>query len=275
MTSIADLSGRAFGNIDAVGDTARVVTYLETASAHFRGLKRLSYRSLSLQPGAVVLDVGCGTGDDARELAKLVGSRGRVVGIDSSESLIIEARRRGESGAPRPEFLIAEADRIELPADTFDACRADRVLQHLVDPLAALAEMVRVCKPGGIVEVVDRDWSLVAVDADDQTVTRAILERICRGIQNGWIGRQLPTLFHDAGLRYVRTRAHPIALRDFRSADALLDLTIVAGHAVNEGLVSVGQATAWLQELHARNRAGRFFAALVMFVVTGRKPRRA
>lgn len=273
MKSGADLSGRAFGNVDTVGDTARVVSYLEAASTHFRELKRTSYRMLSLKPGAAVLDVGCGTGDDARELATLVGSRGRVVGIDSSASLIAEARRRAEGAVPRPELLTAEAHRIEFPAETFDACRADRVFQHLADPSAALAEMVRVCRPGGVVEVVDRDWGLVAVDADDQTVTRAVLDRICNGIQNGWIGRQLPALLHDAGLQHVRARAHPIALRDFRAADALLDLTIVAGHAVNEGLVSAGQASAWLQELHARNQAGRFFAMLVMFVVTGRKSR--
>lgn len=273
MSSVADLSGRAFGNVDAVGDTARVVTYLETAGAHFRALKRLSYRSLSLKPGAAVLDVGCGTGDDARELAKLVGSRGRVVGIDASESLIAEARRRAEGAALRPEFFVAAADRIEFPPDSFDACRADRVLQHLTDPSAALAEMVRVCKAGGIVEIIDRDWGLVAVDADDQAVTRAILDRICHGILNGWIGRRLAALLHDAGLQPVRAKAHPIVLRDFRAADALLDLTVVAGHAASEGLVSEGRATAWLQELRARSQTGRFFATLVMFVVTGRKPR--
>ncbi len=273
MTSIADLSGAAFGNVDAVGDTPQVVSYLELASARFRGLKRLSFRSLSLRPGASVLDVGCGTGDDARELAKLVGSRGRVVGIDSSESLIAEARGRAQGDAPRPEFLVAEARHIEFPADTFDACRADRVFQHLADPAAALAEMVRVCRPGGVVEVIDRDWGLVAVDSDCQAVTRIILDRIRSGIRNGWIGRRLPALFHDAGLEHVRARAYPIALREFQAADALLDLAIVAGHAVNEALLSAEQAAAWLQELHARTRAGRFFATLVMFVVTGRKPR--
>ena len=275
MSSVADLSGAAFGNVDAVDDMARVVTYLETAAAHFRALKRLSYRSLWLKPGAAVLDVGCGTGDDARELAKLVGARGRVVGVDASESLIAEARRRAEGAVPRLEFLVAEAHRIEFPADSFDACRADRVLQHLADPSAALAEMVRVCRPGGIVEIVDRDWGLVAVDADDQVVTRIILDRICGGIRNGWIGRRLPALFHDAGLEHVRATARPIALREFQAADALLDLTIVTGHAVNEALVSEGRATVWLQELQARSRTGRFFAMLMMFIVTGRKPQKA
>ncbi len=273
MTSIADLSGAAFGNVDAVGDTPRVVSYLELASASFRDVKRRSYRSLSLRPGASVLDVGCGTGDDARELAKLVGPCGRVVGVDSSEALIAEARGRAQGDAPWVEFLVAEAHRTEFPADTFDACRADRVLQHLADPAAALAEMVRVCRPGGIVEVIDRDWGLVAVDSDRQAVTRVILDRISSGIRNGWIGRRLPALFHDAGLEHVRATAHSIALREFQAADALLDLTIVAGHAVNEALLSEEQAAAWLQEQRARTLSGRFFATLVMFVVTGRKPR--
>jgi len=275
MTSTTDLSGTAFGNVDAVGDTPQVLSYLDLASACFRDLKRRSYRSLPLRPGASVLDVGCGSGDDARELAALVGSLGRVVGIDSSESLIAEARRRAEGTAPRPEFRVAEACRVDFPADTFDACRADRLFQHLADPRAALSEMVRVCKPGRTVEVVDRDWGLVAVDSDDQAATRIILDRAGSGIRNGWIGRQLPALFHDAGLAHVRAEAHPIALRDFPAADALLDLTIVAGHAANEALLSTEQAAAWLRELQARSQAVRFFAAFVMFIVTGRKRRLA
>ena len=61
MTSTADLSGTAFGNVDAVGDTPQVLSYLDLASVCFRDLKRRSYRSLPLRPGASVLDVGCGS----------------------------------------------------------------------------------------------------------------------------------------------------------------------------------------------------------------------
>ena len=71
------------------------------------------------------------------------------------------------------------------------------MLQHLADPRAAFEEMVRVTKPGGTVQIIDRDWGMVAVEADDQAVTRKILNCIGGKIRNGWIGRRVPVLFHD------------------------------------------------------------------------------
>ena len=131
--------------------------------------------------------------------------------------------------------------------------------------------MVRVTKPGGTVQIVDRDWGMVAVEADDQAVTRKILDHRCTKIRNGWIGRRVPVLFQDSGLQEVRVEALPITVRDFRVADTLLDLMLVAGHAADEGIVSRDEARSWLLELRERSDAGRFFAAWVIFIVTGKK----
>ena len=250
---------------------ATAVSYLEMASVHFHDVKARSYRALGLKRGAVVLDVGCGLGQDACELKRLVGARGRVVGIDYSEEMIAEARRRAKDVSSFPKFVVCEAHHIGFSSETFDASRADRVLQHLADPRVAFEEMVRVTKPGGTVQIVDRDWGLVAVESNDQAVTRKILDRICGKIRNGWIGRRVPVLFRECGLQEVRVEALPITVQDFRVADRLLDLTLVAGHAADEGIVSPDETRSWLLELQERNDAGRFFAAWVMFIVTGKK----
>jgi ubiquinone/menaquinone biosynthesis C-methylase UbiE len=250
---------------------ATAVSYLQTASIHFQDVKARSYQALGLEPGAVVLDVGCGIGQDAGELTRLVGARGRVVGADYSKEMIAEARRRAKDVSSFPQFVVSEAHSLGFSSNTFDASRADRVLQHLADPRAAFEEMVRVTKAGGTVQIVDRDWGMVAVDADDHAVTRKILDHICAKIRNGWIGRRVPVLFQDSGLQEVRVEAIPITVRDFRVADTLLDLTLVAGHAADEGIVSSEEKRAWLLELQERSDAGRFFAAWVMFIVTGQR----
>ena len=252
-------------------DTAAAVTYLQSASIHFQDVKARSYQALGLKAGAVVLDVGCGLGHDARELMRLVGARGRVVGADYSEEMIAEARRGSKGISSLPRFVVSEAHQLGFSSNTFDASRADRVLQHLADPRAAFEEMVRVTKPGGTVQIIDRDWGMVAVDADDQAVTRKILNFLCGKFRNGWIGRRVPVLFRDAGLQEVRVEALPITVRDFRVADLLLGLTLIAGNAADEGIVSPDEQKAWLLELQERSEAGRFFAAWVMFIVTGRK----
>ena len=56
-------------------------------------------------------------------------------------------------------------------------------------------------------QIVDRDWGLVAVESNEQAVTRKILDRICGKIRNGWIGRRVPVLFRECGLQEVRVEA--------------------------------------------------------------------
>lgn len=252
-------------------DEAAAVSYLEIASVHFHDVKARSYQALGLRRGAVVLDVGCGLGEDACELKRLVGTRGRVVVIDYSEEMIAEAQRRAKDVSSFPRFVVCEAHHIGFSSNTFDASRANRVLQHLEEPRAAFEEMVRVTKLGGTVQIIDRDWGMVAIDADDRAVTRKILDCISGKIRNGWIGRRVPVLFRDSGLQDVRLEALPITVQDFRVADRLLALTLTAGHAADEGIVSPDEERAWLLELQERSDAGRFFAAWVMFIVTGKK----
>jgi ubiquinone/menaquinone biosynthesis C-methylase UbiE len=100
-----------------------------------------------------VLDVGCWAGDGLRSLAEFVGATGRVVGVDTSKAMLAEARARTEGLAV--ECRVGDAHRLEFATDTFDACRADRVFQHLERPREALAELVRVTRPGGWIVVMD------------------------------------------------------------------------------------------------------------------------
>ena len=85
-----------FTDVDRASDPGHLVRFLNTVSALevVRNYKRRSFDVLGLQPGQVVLDLGCGNGDDVRELAQFVGPTGRVVGVDRSETLIATALER-------------------------------------------------------------------------------------------------------------------------------------------------------------------------------------
>lgn len=112
-----------------------------------------------LRPGMRVLDVGCGPGSITCDLAERVAP-GTVVGIDRSEDALTEARRtaaaRGVAGA---SFDVGDVYHLDFDDDSFDVVHAHQVLQHLVHPVAALREMRRVCRPGGIVAARDADYA--------------------------------------------------------------------------------------------------------------------
>ncbi len=266
-----DLSGEAFGNVDAGPDPKHWIAYLDLATAQLSQLKSFSYGLLGLKPGAAVLDLGCGTGDDARELAALVGAEGLVIGVDASRAMVAEARKRTAESGLEVEFIVGNAERLDLARNSFDACRADRLLQHVPDPGRALREMIRVASPGAVVQAIDRDYGMVALDSADRAMTRTILDRICDGIRNGWIGRRLPALLCECGLKDVRTEARVGTTADFRIANQMLDLEAVARRACDEGLVNASASAAWLKDLKRRHKQGQFFAGWTIFVATGRK----
>ncbi len=271
MKQRVDLSGTAFGDVDQTGHAVSFISYLDEATSQFKVLKDSTHSVLRPRPGERVLDVGCGSGDDVRELAAMVAPNGCAFGIDKSESMIEEARRRA-AGCDLPmQFERGEAVRLPWQSDYFNACRADRLLQHLPEPDRALNEMLRVLKPGGRLVVVDRDWGMVALDSPDSATTQAVLNRACAGIRNGWMGRRLHGLFKRASLTGVQVQAHAITITRFDIADTLLDLRIVTEHAVRERRIAHQAADAWLDDLLERDSAGTFLATLTLYVALGHK----
>ncbi|MFI7319804.1 class I SAM-dependent methyltransferase [Streptomyces venezuelae] len=112
----------------------------------------------SLGPHMSVLDIGCGPGTITADLAALVPD-GRVVGVDRAPGILDRARATAaERGVRNVEFAVADVHDLDYPDDSFCVVHAHQVLQHVGDPVRALREMRRVCKPGGIVAVRDADY---------------------------------------------------------------------------------------------------------------------
>src|SRR5579871_6423644 len=87
-----------FTDVDRTNDPDYFIRFLDEASADesFQAYKQHSFALLELRPGQHVLDVGCGTGEDARAMAQLVAPGGRVVAVDGSQAMIAAARQRTE-----------------------------------------------------------------------------------------------------------------------------------------------------------------------------------
>lgn len=114
-----------------------------------------------LKPGLRVIDCGCGQGTVTLDFAALVAP-GEAVGFDVRESDLDAARARAaERGIENVTFAHASIYEIPFPDESFDVAFAHQVLHHLGDPVAALREMHRVLKPGGVVGMADHAWDVV------------------------------------------------------------------------------------------------------------------
>lgn len=112
-----------------------------------------------LGAGVSVLDVGCGPGTITADLAVLVAP-GRVTAVEVTDTALELARTEASGrGSTNIDFVVADVHALGFPDDTFDVVHAHQVLQHVADPVHALQEMRRVCKPGGFVAARDSDYT--------------------------------------------------------------------------------------------------------------------
>src|ERR1700734_226816 len=112
-----------------------------------------SYLLPHLSPELTLLDVGCGPGTITADLA---GRVRQVTAIDSAPEAIELARDNAPSNVT---FQVADVHNLGFADATFDVVHAHQVLQHVADPVQALREMRRVCKPGGVVAARDADYA--------------------------------------------------------------------------------------------------------------------
>jgi ubiquinone/menaquinone biosynthesis C-methylase UbiE len=120
--SIIEESPAGFAGVDQTADQNFLIDFLDARRTieGEREVKELILSLLELRAGSHVLEIGCGTGDDAREIAALVGPVGRVVGIDPSELMVSVARRRAPEAVTHLAFRIGDARKLDFPDGSFD-----------------------------------------------------------------------------------------------------------------------------------------------------------
>jgi ubiquinone/menaquinone biosynthesis C-methylase UbiE len=214
-----------------------------------RAYKRDLLDALEVEPGHRVLDVGCGPGTDLAALAEATGPTGAVFGIDRDPQMVATAQTRVSN---RPTVHVRQADAHQLPfeADSIDRARTDRVLMHVDDPAAVLAELHRVLRSGALLTLAEPDWDTLAVDHPDLAVSRSFTRYIAEHVnRNHAIGRQLPRLATHAGytLRAVRNTA--AVFTDFETAETILGLRRNTERAVTAGYLTADDAHNWLEHL--------------------------
>lgn len=154
--------------------TGQDYTHTSIVDAHFNAC-RAAYRAqldrVGIQPGAHVLDAGCGSGSFLPWLAEAVGSAGRVSAVDlADEHVALAGRNVLEWQLPAP-VDIRRASLLDLPLDdaSVDVVWCANTVQYLDDDALrkALGELRRVLRPGGVLAVKDLDASLVRVRPGD------------------------------------------------------------------------------------------------------------
>ena len=159
-----------------------------------------------LKSGDTLLDIGCGPGTITADLATIV-TPGRVTALEVTATALDLARAEiGRRGLTTVGFAVGDVHALDLPDDAFDVVHAHQVLQHVTDPVAALREMRRVARPGGVVAARDSDYAAFTWFPQSPGLDEwlDLYQRVARG--NGGepdAGRRLLSWAHAAGFTDV------------------------------------------------------------------------
>jgi ubiquinone/menaquinone biosynthesis C-methylase UbiE len=261
--TVVTLGGPHLGGVAALEDRARAPTY----QAMFRTLIDLMVPA----PGEAILDVGCGAGSLDRLLARRLGPANAITAIDANPFLLNEAAflAKAEGLDGRIRFAPGNAEALPFADESFDCIFSITVLEEC-DADRALAEMVRVARPGGRVGVVVRSldlpqwWSVAVADT--------LLDRMATPPQS--VGAKGVA---DASLY---RRARRAGLADLTCFPSLVTLDRPNGpiwryredHLLAQ--LTAEEATAWHAARDAANEQGLLFMAHPMHCVIGHKPLR-
>lgn len=256
-----------FAAVDDIPDPQRLIDVLDVAKRlpGFAAAKAELLDELGVGRVSLALDVGCGYGADAIELAERLGPGGRTIGVDLSEAMIAEARRRTSATELDVSFLVADALALPFEDSEFDICRIETVLQHVADPARAVAEMVRVTRPGGRVGALELDPGTMYVDHPDVELFERLRSSFVSAVV-GSLARQVPRLFVEAGLVGVRISPHVI------TGDPYAYRLMLAHHVdalCDRDAISAERAERWWSTIDAAEEAGHFNGGITAFVVVG------
>ena len=248
--------------------------YLRVAGEFLNRLKQRTYACMQIKPGDKVLDVGCGPGIDTLALSQLVGARGEVCGVDYDKAMVTEADQRAEEAGVSAWVKHKHADVASLPFQTgyFDACRSERLFQHLHDPVKALAEMVRVIKVDGWVVALDTDWGSGSIDTREIDIERRLVQfNADHMFHNGYSGRQLYRLFKKQGLVNVSFEVYPLVVTNYAFARQIWTMDRLESDALAKNVVTQAELNKIRADLEQADADGMFFGYGCLTLVAGQK----
>jgi len=213
---------------------------------------------LAPRPGDRILDVGCGTGHLARELALMVLPGGRVRGADISDEMLALAREAGVDARRATGSSLPFAD------GEFDAAVATQVYEFVEDLPAALSELRRVLRANGRAVILDTDWDSIVWHSTDRVLMDRVLDGWRSRTANPYLPRTLARQLRDAG--FTVSGCTTFTILDHKGNEGSYSTRQIEHLGASATGLSSTDIADWAADLRALARSGDYFFSLNRYV---------
>jgi SAM-dependent methyltransferase len=174
------------------------------------------------------------------------------------------AERASTAATP---LVRASGERLPFRDGSFAGCRIERVLMHVADPAAFLAETLRCVRPGALLTVYEPDWGSFRVRTDDGDESASWLS----GARNPAVGSELWDLVEAAGC-IVHDRVEELSVwRSLTVLEYIASLEVSVERSIATGRIGETDARRWLDQQHAREANGEFYSTIAKILIVASK----
>ena len=215
--------------------------------------------------GEHILDIGVGPGFLAYDIARLVGEKGEIVGLDLSPAMTAVASRRLAEFA-WASVVEGDAEKLPLPDAGFDAAVCTQVYEYVADMPGALRDLRRVLKRGGRVLILDTDWRSIVWHSSDPARMDRILACWDGHLSDPHLPARLGPLLKSAGFQVRRVEIVPMLTPVWQPLSyAAGIMRTISNYAGNNGAqygLDEKEIAAWWADQQALIERGEFFFSL-------------
>lgn len=226
--------------------------------------RRKTLDLLDPQPGVQVLDIGCGPGYFAAEIAERVGATGKVWAIDASDSMLALAEHTC-ANLPQVDLRLSDAKALPFPDSSVDAALAVQVYIYVAEIAAALAELQRVLKPGGRAVIADMDWEALIWHTTDAAQMQRFKPVMYEHFAHPHLPRRLPGLLKQAG--FTLQTIDTVVMLNTEIDPYVFGLTKLFGRFLTgrQG-ITADDVAAWETDLANQAKNGNYFFSVNQYL---------
>lgn len=236
--------------------------------------QRARFRAaVAARPGERGLDVGCGAGHLACELAREVAPAGRIVAMDRSRESVraSDARVAREKLGGIVEVRTGDAASLEFPDESFDFVVATQVYCYVPDVARAIREAARVLRKGGRLVILDSDWDMCVWGSKDPLLTRRMVAGRAARFAHAGLPRELHRLVRAAGLTLLNADVFSIIETRYDPDSFGVGMIETTCETALRYGVPAAEVAAWEEDLRSRETEGEWFFCLNRFIFSATK----
>jgi ubiquinone/menaquinone biosynthesis C-methylase UbiE len=245
--------------------------YLSDTGNFLKHIKTQSYQPFAAVQAGVVLDLGCGTGMDAINLADMLKGRAEVIGVDHDAALI-EKATADAADRKNVRFVKGETQQLAEQDHSAAGVRMERVVQHLIEPDRTFAEVYRVLQADAPFVVVETIWNSLNLYAGlvetEQKIRNYLVDT---KVNNGFAGNKLTTDLARHAFNNISIDTYCMVVRSLEEANRYLFLERIFSEMQENDALTAHEVAEFSKGLQAADRGGYFLTSMNIVIAKATK----